>query len=253
MADVRVLVVDYTSDGMFTEMGRIPAALPEGTQVDHVHAITTRRWVDDALRNYSHIILSPTGIPVPREEDWFDDNCAQIREIVQEKAPLLGVCFGHQILPQVLGDLDASARAPEAEYEIAELKVSALIINDPVLAPLAGDRFVYSMHSDSVIRQRAEAVGLKVLAWTDKCSAHALRLPGHPVWGVQFHPEVSRKIFAEFLPKAAAKQNRPAPPAAVIDAVRNGPNHQRPDLLASFLQVTRDNFNEKPARTLVAE
>ncbi|MEQ8369159.1 MAG: gamma-glutamyl-gamma-aminobutyrate hydrolase family protein, partial [Alphaproteobacteria bacterium] len=231
MRETRVLVVDYTSDGMFTEMGRIPAVLPEGTAADHVHAITTRRWVDDALRNYSHIILSPTGIPVPRNEDWFDDNCAQIREIIQEKTPLLGVCFGHQILPQVLGDLDGSARAPEAEYEIAELRVSALIINDPVLAPLAADRFVYSMHSDSVIRQKAEAVGLQVLAWTEKCEAHALRLPGHPVWGVQFHPEVSREVFAEFLPKAAAKQNRPAPAVDLINDVRNSPDHKRPDLM----------------------
>jgi len=98
--------------------------------------------------------------------------------------PVLGICYGLQLLAHRLGGL--VERAEDREYGRALLKVER---DDPLLADLPGgaERVVWMSHGDRVLRLPP---GWVVLARSEGSPFAAVRHAERPVWGVQFHPEV---------------------------------------------------------------
>jgi GMP synthase (glutamine-hydrolysing) len=104
--------------------------------------------------------------------------------IVDLGVPVLGICYGLQLLAHRLGGL--VERADDREYGRALLKIE---IDDPLFANLPGgaERVVWMSHGDRVLRLPE---GFTVLATSQSSPVAAIRHAEKPVWGVQFHPEV---------------------------------------------------------------
>ncbi|MFQ5985236.1 MAG: gamma-glutamyl-gamma-aminobutyrate hydrolase family protein [Alphaproteobacteria bacterium] len=238
----RVLIVDFASDARAVRCGRaIALALADETEMEIVRPARGRDWAGPGLMRSSHVILSGSDIPIPRDEPWFADTCRQLRTVVEAGVPVLGVCFGHQILVQALGEVGMVRRAPVAEYGIRRMRCLPRQAHDPVLGVLPGAGFdAYSLHSDEVDAARAvPELGLEVLAESDDCPVQAYRLPGRPVWGVQFHPELTPHVVAEAVKRAPARLGRPPVPPGVPEAIERHPSCQRPELFDAFLAVPR--------------
>ena len=112
------------------------------------------------------------------DEPWIQDLKSYVSDVVDAGIPVLGVCFGHQLLADVLGgDVESMG-----EYEIGYRTVT----HDGENALLSGvDRefTVFTTHSDRV----AEAPpGAAVFARNDY-GIHGFRRGS--AFGVQFHPE----------------------------------------------------------------
>ncbi len=112
--------------------------------------------------------------------------------------PVLGICYGLQILAHRTGGL--VERAEDREYGRALLKVER---DDPLFADLPGgvERVVWMSHGDRVLRLPE---GYVVLAASESSPFAAVRHAKRPIWGVQFHPEVvhtegGREILANFV------------------------------------------------------
>lgn len=98
-------------------------------------------------------------------------------------APVLGICYGMQLACQVLGG-EVSA-APAREYGRVRLR-----IREPsgILAHLPAETSAWMSHGDVVTRVADDFVAM---AETDTCPIAAVRHRQRPVFGVQFHPEVT--------------------------------------------------------------
>jgi len=97
--------------------------------------------------------------------------------------PLLGLCYGHQLLAQIAG---GEVRPGEKrEYGIAYASIDRAI---GVLKGLGPREKVWMSHGDTVF---ALPGGYEALAHTDNCPVAAFRHGARPIYGLQWHPEVA--------------------------------------------------------------
>ncbi|HEU5073261.1 MAG TPA: glutamine amidotransferase [Polyangiaceae bacterium] len=136
--------------------------------------------------------LVVTGSPhsVTDREPWVLNGEAYLADVVAAGVPVLGVCFGHQMLAQALGG--RVARNPRGR-EIGTVEL-ALHADDPLFRDDERSFRVNMSHVDTVVElpASAEIVGSTKL---DACAAVRF---GERAWGVQFHPEFDREIVGHY-------------------------------------------------------
>ncbi len=105
--------------------------------------------------------------------------------ILELGQPILGICYGLQLLVQRLGGRVESA--DDREYGRAHLKVER---EDELLEGAIGDsdHVVWMSHGDRVLELPA---GFEVIASSGHSPFAAVRSCDAPIWGLQFHPEVA--------------------------------------------------------------
>ncbi|MFM7205131.1 MAG: glutamine-hydrolyzing GMP synthase [Planctomycetaceae bacterium] len=113
--------------------------------------------------------------------------------------PVLGICYGMQLACDALGG--RVSRAPAREYGRAECEV---LDADALLADVPPRTEVWMSHGDQVDGIAGDFVAL---ARTATCPFAAVRHRSLPVFGLQFHPEVTHtpaggRILANFLTRA---------------------------------------------------
>jgi GMP synthase (glutamine-hydrolysing) len=110
--------------------------------------------------------------------------------------PVLGICYGMQLAVQHLGGTVAPAES--REFGRATLTVTD---PEPLFRGHPSEAAVWMSHGDQV---QAVAADFVPLATTDTCPLAAVRHARRPVYGIQFHPEVSHTphgglVLANFL------------------------------------------------------
>jgi GMP synthase (glutamine-hydrolysing) len=96
--------------------------------------------------------------------------------------PILGICYGAQLVAQQLGG--EVARTGRGEYGRTVLQ---LLPGSTLLADLPLEQDVWMSHFDAIL---APPPGFRVTARTQEAPVAALEDPLRGVYGVQFHPEV---------------------------------------------------------------
>ena len=97
--------------------------------------------------------------------------------------PVLGICYGQQIMAHLLGG--EVRKGDKGEYGFATLELDDS--TDPLFAGLAGPQQIWMSHRDVVGRVPE---GFSVVGRTDTCAVAAIAAPERKLYGVQFHPEV---------------------------------------------------------------
>jgi GMP synthase (glutamine-hydrolysing) len=115
---------------------------------------------------------------------WLRDEKRLLRELLERGTPLLGVCLGSQLVAEAAGAEVRRAARPEIGWHEIELTPEGGA--DPVLGILPPRLDSFQWHHYEWLLPPG-AVGLARSAQ----SLQAFRLDGRPVWGVQFHPEVT--------------------------------------------------------------
>ena len=102
--------------------------------------------------------------------------------ILEMGLPILGLCYGHQIIAQLSnGKVDSACCK---EYGTAEVVVDKAV---GVLKGLGKEEKVWMSHGDTVSTMPSE---FEVLAHTENCPVAAFRHKKKPIYGLQWHPEV---------------------------------------------------------------
>jgi GMP synthase (glutamine-hydrolysing) len=115
----------------------------------------------------------------------LDDDAPNLDPAVLELGvPILGICYGLQLLVHRLGGKVEAA--DDREYGRAALKIERA---DPLFEGLAADvdHVVWMSHGDRVL---SLPDGMSVIASSGGSPFAAVRCEERPFWGVQFHPEV---------------------------------------------------------------
>ncbi len=103
--------------------------------------------------------------------------------VLESGLPVLGICYGMQLLAHNLGGRVAAAQ--HREYGPALLQVTDL--GCPLFAELPFALSVWMSHGDRV---ETLPPGFAVAAQTDSSPIAAMAQPGRRLYGLQFHPEV---------------------------------------------------------------
>lgn len=133
-------------------------------------------------------------------------------------APVLGICYGQQLMAHALGGHVAAG--DRGEYGFARF---ALLRDSDLFAGLDGEQQVWMNHRDTVDQPPA---GFDVLGSTPTCPVAAMANPDGKWYGVQFHPEVAHtrcgnRILENFLFKIAGCE-RDWDATGQIEAVESG-------------------------------
>ncbi len=97
--------------------------------------------------------------------------------------PLLGVCYGAQLLANEYGG--EVEGAPSREYGRAMLTV--VEPSDPLMLGIPSPSQVWMSHGDTITRLPET---YRVIGSTENVRAAAYHIEGEQTWGIQFHPEV---------------------------------------------------------------
>ncbi|GHT69263.1 GMP synthase [glutamine-hydrolyzing] [Bacteroidia bacterium] len=124
------------------------------------------------------VILSGSPFSV-YDNDAFKTTVSAFRH----KMPVLGICYGAQLMAHEAGGKVESAGM--REYGRAHLQNIAA--NDELLHGIANGAQVWMSHGDTIT---ALPAAFRVIASTGEVSNAAYKIDGEPTWGVQFHPEV---------------------------------------------------------------
>ena len=135
-------------------------------------------WSEIAKREPAAIILS--GGP---ESTLGDDALDCDRAVFTSGIPLLGICYGMQLIAKHLG----GTLVPLEHREFGPAMLTVDATTSPLLLGIPHESRVWMSHGDSVT---AIPPAFEALAHTDRCAIAAMGDAARRIYGVQFHPEV---------------------------------------------------------------
>lgn len=174
--------------------------LAKDVPCDSVHLPSGGKVPD--LGRYSHVIVTGSEASIVRPEPWFEAEEEAVRRALDLGLPILGSCFGHQMLARVISGPEHTRSSPTPELGWIEVEITA---EDPLFEGLARSVHVFASHFDEVCDL---PLPWKVLAQSAGCAVQAMRLGDRPVWGIQAHPEIppreGRALLEGFLARFPA-------------------------------------------------
>jgi GMP synthase (glutamine-hydrolysing) len=186
-----VLIVDYGSQ--YTQL------IARRIREQQVYCEVVPPWVETA-----HVVESRPGALVlsggPGSVSKSEAPSLN-EDLLELDIPVLGICYGQQLLVSHFGG--RVEPATEREYGRATLRL--VEPEDPLFEGVPAESVVWMSHGDGVV---GLPDGFRVLGTSGNSPFAAIRQGDRPVYGLQFHPEVSHtqageRILRNFLRKVA--------------------------------------------------
>lgn len=144
--------------------------------------------------DWDGIVITGSPAMVSDREPWSEQTGHWLAGAVRAEIPVLGVCYGHQLLAHALGgEVGFHPRGRETGTHPVALLDTAL--DDPLFKGLPRQFPAQLTHRQSVLRLPDNAV----LLGRNEFEAHQAFRVGPCAWGVQFHPEFSSDVMRAYL------------------------------------------------------
>ncbi|MFK7803492.1 MAG: type 1 glutamine amidotransferase [Anaerolineae bacterium] len=176
-----------------------------------------------------------TGSPHGAYENiqWIEQEHGIIQEMAAGNIPMLGVCFGSQILASALCGRDQVFRRPTCNVGFMRLPLTEAGKSDPLMGELQENVEMLVWHNDEV---RADHEDMVILATNEAAPNQIWRYRDQPIWGIQGHPELTRNTAINlFETERAIFERDGANVEQLIAAAHNAPEAKT--LLDQFAQL----------------
>lgn len=182
---------DYFINGM--------ALQPSHFQVVNVHHGEVLPKCSAAV--FSGIVITGSAAMVTDRDDWVVATQHWLELAIEQEIPVLGVCFGHQLLADMLGgQVDYNPKGRHMGISVCRL--NQLGKQDQLLSQITdAEEFDTFVSHQQAVMSAPESV--TVLASCEYDNIHAFRYQAN-IWGVQFHPEWTQQIMAAYIQQRQA-------------------------------------------------
>lgn len=120
----------------------------------------------------------------------YGEDTPQIeKEVFELGVPVLGICYGQQLMSHLLGGRVDTA--PVREYGKSHVNLDN---SSKLFKGIEKEEVCWMSHTDYVVEAPA---GFKIIAHTDVCPVAAIANEEKKLYGVQFHPEVEHTPFGK--------------------------------------------------------
>ncbi len=146
------------------------------------------------------IIISGAAKMITAGYDWLEPTCRWLRRAADRHIPMLGICFGHQLLAVAFGG-KVAANPRGIEVGTKKIFCSRYAEFDRLLNSSYPSFKAQVSHVESVLKLPENTV---VLAYSEQEPNQAFRI-GKNIWGLQFHPEFDAGIIRKLIVSKAEK------------------------------------------------
>jgi GMP synthase (glutamine-hydrolysing) len=160
------------------------------------------------ISGISGAIITGSHAMVTDREGW-SEQLAQWIKHAHQQLPLLGICYGHQLIAHALGG-KVDYRDQGMEIGTHQVQLAPAAADDELLGIMPARFDAHLVHSQSVIELPAGATLLAANA----VEPHQSYRVGNSTWGVQFHPEfdaTAMRFYLSELKKEATNSARDTP------------------------------------------
>jgi GMP synthase (glutamine-hydrolysing) len=172
----QILILDFGSQ--YTQL--IARRLREINVYCEIHPFNK---VPEITSNIKGVILSGSPHSV-REDDAPRPDLEQIKG----KLPLLGVCYGAQLLAHFYGG--EVGKSKSREYGRAHLNITQK--KSQLFKDIPDESEVWMSHADTILKTPPN---YEITASTHDVAVAAYKIEGEDTYGIQFHPEVYHTIY----------------------------------------------------------
>lgn len=176
----KILILDFGSQ--YTQL--IARRVRELNVYCEIHPYNKVPAIDDTIKG---IILSGSPCSV-REANAPDVNFQQW----MGKLPLLGVCYGAQLMAEKSG----GKVTPSTVREYGRARLSHLLSNNRLMEELTANSQVWMSHGDTITEIPSN---FEIIASTDTVKVAAFKVKDQDTYGIQFHPEVTHSVEGKIL------------------------------------------------------
>ena len=176
----KILILDFGSQ--YTQL--IARRVRELNVYCEIHPYNKLPEVDSSVKG---IILSGSPCSV-REMDAPEVNYQQW----MGKLPILGVCYGAQLMAQKSGGLVS----PSNVREYGRAKLTHVMTDNKLMKELTANSQVWMSHGDTIT---SIPENFEIIASTDTVQVAAFKVKGQDTYGIQFHPEVTHSLEGKTL------------------------------------------------------
>jgi GMP synthase (glutamine-hydrolysing) len=134
----------------------------------------------------SAAVISGSEARITQAED--KEKYRGVQKLIEScKVPLLGICFGHQLLCETFGAKTGTLPKPV----IDRFEQVRVVQTGDILARFKMGQTVplAQYHNDYVLKDSLGNAGFNLLADSGSCEVEAVKHKGKLFFGVQFHPE----------------------------------------------------------------
>ena len=227
--------------------------LQAGTPPDDVSSVVgdISTWFSDALgMSLASLEIIPVyqGEPLPAPDTsrvaiitgswsmvtdrhpWSETLAQWIRDAMAIEMPLLGVCYGHQLMAHALGGT-VDYHPGGCEIGLQEIHLTAASRSDPLLQDWPVRFSAHLTHLQTITQLPP---GAQVLGFSEH-DPHQIVRYGVNAISTQFHPEFSQEIAAACIRRRAASlESEGKDPAALLAVLGETPEAKR--LLLRFIE-----------------
>lgn len=137
-----------------------------------------------ALADHDFVLVGGSTTRVADSDPWIDELATTMRALVDDGTPVLGVCFGHQLLAESMGGTVDTLPTRAAGYRDIERTTHGLA--HPLFSGFPRQFTSFVWHRDHVTVLPPDAVPLA----RNSTGIQAFACEDRLALGIQFHPEV---------------------------------------------------------------